>query len=102
MGIRKIILILLVTLSGCKIPQYRVMDRCVYSIEFGVCACQQYDLNEFKPISELEEVEITRCDDLLGFNVKDWTEEVTPKGREIYNWVNDNCKTGRQDDIDDI
>lgn len=96
MEIKTVILIALVTLSGCKIPEYRVMDRCVYSLEFNVCACQQYDLNKLKPLTEMEEVEMSRCDDLIGFNLKDWTEEITPKGKEIFNWVEDNCSTGRQ------
>jgi hypothetical protein len=95
MVIKMITLILLATLNACKIPEYRIMDRCVYSLEFNICACQQYDLNSFKPLTDMQEVEMVRCDDLIGFNVKEWTEEITPKGKEIYNWVNDNCNPNR-------
>ena len=93
--IKMIILIALAMLSGCKIPEYRVMNRCVYSVQFDLCACQEYDLNSLEPITEMKETDLAMCDDLIGFNVFDWTDEITPKGREIYNWVNDNCSTNR-------
>ena len=97
MATKMIILTLLATLNSCKIPEYREMDRCVFTRINGepICACQRYDLNEFKPLTKMEETDLTFCEDMLGFNVKDWTEEITPKGKEIYNWINDNCNPNR-------
>ena len=97
MAKKMIILTLLATLNACKIPEYREMDRCVFTRLNGefICGCQRYDLNKFKALSKMEEVDISVCEDMLGFNVKDWTEEITPKGKEIYNWINDNCCPNR-------
>jgi hypothetical protein len=97
MATKMTILILSLTLSGCMIPEYREMDRYAVTKINGelICARQRYDLNKFEKINNFVQVDFSFCEDMLGFSLKDWTEEVTPKGREIYNWVNDNCNPNR-------
>jgi hypothetical protein len=35
---------------------------------------------------------IEYCEDLVGFNFKEWAENITPKAKEIMRWGEDNCK----------
>lgn len=92
MATRLIILSILV-MSSCRAPRFKQpIVRCVYSVEFNVCACQQYNLNEVEPITDMVEVDISECDDLVGFRAIDWAEEITPKGREIRNYGQDSCE----------
>ena len=88
----KTILILTATiLVGCNSPRFRIVERCAYSKQFG-CFCQTYDLNAVKPISEMQQVKDDKCDDLVGFNAFDWTDEITPVGQELIQFYQDTCQ----------
>lgn len=81
----------LLMLAACNTPHFKEpVFRYAWSDQFG-CFRQEYSLNDFDLLTEMEKVDDEMCDDLVGFNAKDWAEEITPTGRELQQWIKDTC-----------
>lgn len=94
--------------TGCKAPSFDQVVRRAWSFEFQECRCQWYDLNNQTKVSDFITCEEFRqtyfpdkpqlpnyayCDDLVGFNAKLWATHLTPKGKEIRRWAEDECES---------
>lgn len=106
---KRIIGIILVVLSlySCKsAPTFEPQIRRVLSFTFKKCKCQWYDLNNFEPKTGLVLCEdffkeffpdlpvkpnMLYCNNLMGFNQRAVHEYITPKGKDVLRWGDDNC-----------
>ena len=104
---KAISILILVLLVGCKAPQIDNQIRRVYSIDFNGCFCQWYNLNEVRPVTDLQSCssfyelnfpdipprsELEYCNDLVGFDARIWAERITPWGKELRRFGEDACK----------
>jgi hypothetical protein len=80
------------SLAGCQVPEFREVTRRVWSFKFDQCYCQAYDLNNPGPLEELYKCEKRFCDDILGFSADEWALDITPTGKELRRWGQDECR----------
>lgn len=85
-------LLILALLVACKAPSIKPQLRRVWSFQFEKCFCQMYDLNNIEPLENLQECPDIFCDDLVGFSAETWAKEITPWGRELKAYGEDECK----------
>ena len=65
--------------------------RDVLSI-FGKCRVHNYDLMNVSRISEAQDLPAIECDDLVGFFPESWAVDITPWGRELKKFGEDECR----------
>ena len=58
---------------------------------FGACYTHQYDIGNVERISEVIKKPLSYCKDVTGFSKESWAREITPKGKEFKQWVDDTC-----------
>lgn len=85
-------LLTLALLVACKAPSIDPQIRSIWSFEFDQCYCQLYDLNKIEPLEPLYKCDFTFCEDLVGFKANIWTNEITPWGKEVRAYGEDECK----------
>ena len=77
---------------ACNTPQFKEpLYRRAYSSQFG-CLIQKYSLNQVKNLEDFYEADDSYCDDLVGFSAKDWAKHITPTGKEIIRWGQQECR----------
>jgi len=89
---KMILIVIAVILVGCNAPKIKILERRIYSSDFGVCLCQRYDLNRVESLEEAEECDIEKCNDMVGFSARSWAKYITPWGKEMAEYGNDSCK----------
>jgi len=86
---RILIIPLLMIFSGCEEIDYKIppLERCVYSYQFNKCRCHMYDIMKMERIGESYDLEVSYCDDIVGFKASDWAEQITPKGKRLMEFA---------------
>lgn len=88
---KKTILILLISFSGCRGPQYKTVTQRHWSDTFQKCFCRDYDLNQPAPLEEFYDCGYDNCKDLIGFSLDEWAIEIMPKTKELKSFLIDEC-----------
>jgi hypothetical protein len=52
---------------------------------------QKYSINEVKNKEDFYQVDDSYCDDLVGFSANDWAKHITPTGKELRQWGEQEC-----------
>ena len=86
---KKLIIVLLMTLSGCGVPTIAPQERCVVSFTFNKCRCHMYDLMKGEMVGEAYDEYLNHCDDIIGFHAKTWLEDITPWLNELERYWRD-------------
>lgn len=82
-------ILILMFLAACKAPSIDTQIRKAWSFKFEQCYCQKYDLNKIEPLENFYRCGESNCEDLVGFSAEDWTDEITPWGRELRRYGED-------------
>ena len=59
---------------------------------FGKCRIHTYDIMNVQRISPAEDFPAIECDDLTGFFPESWAKDITPWGRELKRYGEDECR----------
>lgn len=89
-----VIMMSLTSFSACKLrfprPQIDPQERCVLSIQFEKCRCIMFDLYNWQSIGEGYDMSFDYCDDIIGFSIDDWAQEISPWAKENIRLYEDN------------
>ena len=73
------LLVLLISLSSCQSPSYKIVERCVAIEELDICRCSKYDFNVPEQVEEPYDMSVSYCDDLeVRFSKESWNNEIVP------------------------
>jgi hypothetical protein len=85
-------ILMMMLLISCNPPKIKKQERCVLSFQFNKCRCHMYDLMKQKRVGKSYDLDIQYCEDLVGFHVETWAEEINPWAKESKRYYQDECK----------
>ena len=71
--------ILLILLSSCELPRYKIVERCDTIASMDICRCSDYDFNIPEKVGEPYDMPISYCqENRTTFSFEDMQTKIVP------------------------